>query len=123
MCIRDRAQIDSIKLQIETNDQRIKLEKSAIAALIGDGPQVASKIHEPKISPIFEAQIPSDLRADILGHRPDIIAAKMRAIYAAKKVDVAVTKYYPNVSLAGNIGLSSLGIANLLDKGLSLIHI
>lgn len=112
-----QAQIDSIKLQIETNDQRIKLEKSAIAALIGDGPQVASKIHEPKISPIFEAHIPSDLRADILGHRPDIIAAKMRAIYAAKKVDVAVTKYYPNVSLAGNIGLSSLGIANLLDKG------
>ncbi|MBN8646649.1 MAG: efflux transporter outer membrane subunit [Caulobacterales bacterium] len=112
-----QAQVDAIKLQIETNDERIKLEKSAIAALIGDGPQVALSIHQPKIYPIFEAQIPSDLRADILGHRPDIIAAKMRAIFAAKKVDVAITKYYPNVSLSGNIGLSSLGIANLLDTG------
>ena len=112
-----QAQVDGIKLQIETNDERIKLEKSAIAALIGNGPQIASNIHEPKIYPIFENQLPSDLRAEILGHSPDIIAAQMRAIYAAKKVDVAITKYYPNVSLSGNIGLSSLGIANLLDSG------
>lgn len=112
-----RTQVENLDLQIANLDEKIELQKSAIAAIIGKGPQRAKSIGVPSLSPIFGNSIPSALNTELMAHRPDLLSAKYRAEAAAQKVFVATTKYYPNLSFSGNIGLSSMGLGKLLDSG------
>ena len=47
--------------------------------------------------------------ADMLRHRPDIVAAERRLAASNARVGVAVSEYYPKVSLSGLLGFESLG--------------
>ncbi|MFX5839930.1 TolC family protein, partial [Acinetobacter baumannii] len=58
-----------------------------------------------------------NLAADLLGRRPDLQAARLRAEAAAKRVDVARADFYPNVNLAAFIGVQSLGLDMLTESG------
>jgi NodT family efflux transporter outer membrane factor (OMF) lipoprotein len=60
------------------------------------------------------------LSADLLGRRPDIAAARMRAQAAAKRIDQATAAFYPNVNLAAFIGVQSLGLDMLTKSGSSI---
>jgi NodT family efflux transporter outer membrane factor (OMF) lipoprotein len=59
--------------------------------------------------------LPGNLQASLLGRRPDIVAARLRAEAAAKQIDVAGAQFYPDVNLAAFIGFQSLGL-NMLSK-------
>ena len=48
--------------------------------------------------------LPPNLTTNLLGRRPDIVAAKLRAQAAAKKIDVAKAAFMPNISISGYIG-------------------
>lgn len=52
----------------------------------------------------------------MLGRRPDIVAARLRTEAQLKRIDQKKAEFYPNVNLAGFIGLQSLGL-NLLSNG------
>jgi NodT family efflux transporter outer membrane factor (OMF) lipoprotein len=59
--------------------------------------------------------LPAQLEADLLGRRPDVIAARLSAEAAANRIKVAKAEFYPNVNLTAFIGLQSLGL-NMLTK-------
>src|SRR3546814_4246511 len=60
----------------------------------------ALPIHEPSLERLG---LPASLPSDLLGRRPDIIAARWRAEAAAKRIDVAHAQFYPSVNLLGFI--------------------
>jgi NodT family efflux transporter outer membrane factor (OMF) lipoprotein len=64
--------------------------------------------------------LPEQLAAELLGRRPDVVAARWRAEAAAKRIGAARAQFYPNINLAAYIGQQAL-YANLLWKGSSQI--
>lgn len=109
------ADIAAANLMIKTQDEKIELEKSAIAALVGLGPDIAKSIRAPNINLSSKISMPSNVSANLAGRRADIVAARFRVEAATNSVDADKTKYYPNISISGSMGLSSLGLNKLLD--------
>jgi len=101
-------------------DERIGLQKNAIAALLGAGPDRGLAITRPTAKFAGSQGLPDNLALELVGRRPDIIAARSRAEAAARRIDQAKAGFYPSVNLLGFVGLQSLGIENLTHTGSTL---
>jgi len=98
-------------------DEAIGLTRNRLAALLGAGPD-RGRLIEPPDTPALKAfGLPPNLAADLLGRRPDIVAARWRVEASGKRIKVAKAQFYPNVNLLGLLGFESLGIENLLNGG------
>jgi NodT family efflux transporter outer membrane factor (OMF) lipoprotein len=64
--------------------------------------------------------LPNTLPADLLGHRPDIVAQRWRVEAASQRIKAAHAAFYPNVDLIALASLGSLttfgGFFNFLNK-------
>jgi NodT family efflux transporter outer membrane factor (OMF) lipoprotein len=109
------------RAQLIQADERIALARNRIAALIGAGPDRALDIARPTARPLDattgSGSLPSSLPAELLGRRPDLVAARLRAEAASRRIDVAVARFRPNVDLLAAIGQQSLGLENLFADG------
>lgn len=98
-------------------DETIGLQRNAIAALLGAGPDRGLAITRPTAQFPGSQGLPQNLALELLGRRPDIIAARSRTEAAARRIDQAKAGFYPSVNLLGFVGLQSLGIDNLAKSG------
>ena len=98
-------------------DEQIELMRNAIAALVGEGPDRGRAISLPAAARLNAFGLPSGLGIDIVGRRPDIVAARLRAEAQAQRIRAARAEFYPNVRLSALIGLQALGIGSLLEGG------
>ena len=98
-------------------DESIQLQKNAIAALLGKGPDRGLSIQRPSVQLSDSFGLPENTGINILGHRPDVTAARWRAESAAKRSHVAKAQYYPDVSISGFIGYQAFGLNNLTRTG------
>jgi len=114
---RARSGLATAKADVANLNEQIALTKTQIALLIGAGPDRALTIARPK--PITEPSfgLPPNLPLDLIGRRPDIIAARDRAQAAASRIKAAKGAFYPDLNLSANIGFQALGIGNLFKSG------
>jgi NodT family efflux transporter outer membrane factor (OMF) lipoprotein len=70
----------------------------------------------PKAEAVKPFGLPGDLRLHLIGRRPDIVAARLRAEAAAKRIDVARAEFFPDVTLTGYLGQQSLGLSQLFSS-------
>ncbi len=101
-------------------DENIGLQRNAIAALLGAGPDRGLAIMRPTARFAGSQGLPPNLALELLGRRPDILAARLRTEAAARRIDQARAGFYPSVNLIGFIGIQSLGIENLTKAGSDL---
>jgi outer membrane protein TolC len=59
-------------------------------------------IARPEPGAIRAFGLPSNLQADLIGRRPDVVAARLTAEAAAKRIKAAKADFYPNVNLAAS---------------------
>lgn len=97
-------------------DERIGLQRNAIAALLGAGPDRGLEITRPKAAWAGSQGLPSNLSLDLLGRRPDIVAARLRTEAAAHRIDQRKAGFYPSVNLLAFAGFQSVGIDNLFKS-------
>lgn len=97
--------------------QAIAQQKLSIAALMGAGPDRAQSMRRPATSLLHPQSLPATLQADLLGRRPDLAAARLRAEAAASRIKVARAAFYPNVNLSAYLGVQSLGLSYLTKSG------
>ena len=97
--------------------QAIAQQKLSIAALMGAGPDRALSLRRPAASLLHPQGLPATLQADLLGRRPDLAAARLRAEAAASRIKVARAAFYPNVNLSAYLGVQSLGLSFLTKSG------
>lgn len=90
--------------QAKIDDERITL-----AALLGAGPDRGLAIERPQLSAPVALQLPGQLPAELLGRRPDLVAARWRVEAARHTIDNARAAFYPNVDLSAAVGLAALG--------------
>ncbi len=106
----------SARADVAALDEAIATTRHRLAALVGAGPDRGLSIAPPTLaSPGIG--LPPQAGIDLVGRRPDIVAAKLRAEAAAKRIDVARADFYPNINLSALIGLQSLGLSNLFKSG------
>ena len=98
-------------------DGQIALARNQLAALVGKGPDRGLDIPLPANPKLQAFGIPANLSADLIGRRPDIVAARLRADGASKRIDVAHADFYPNINLTGYAGYQALGSRDLLISG------
>jgi len=108
------------RAQMAAVDEELAQTKNRIAALLGAGPDRGMAIERPAAVQVRAFGLPSELAAELLGRRPDIVAARWRAEAAAKRIGVARAQFYPNINLAAYIGQQAL-FANLLFNSSSQI--
>jgi NodT family efflux transporter outer membrane factor (OMF) lipoprotein len=108
------AELPPVQLKLEQTDNRLLTLRNQLAALSGQGPAAGARITRPQVSLAQAPALPGTLPAALLGHRPDVIAARWRIEAAAKGIDAARAQFYPNVNLMAFIGLQSLDLENLL---------
>lgn len=104
-------------------EEQIALQHNRIAALLGKGPDRGLSITRPQINIAQPAGLPKQLELNLLGRRPDITAARLRAEAAMRRIDVAKADFYPNVNLGAYIGAQSLGLGQLLKAGSGIASI
>lgn len=117
-------QVEARRASAETDvlsiEEQVDLQRNRIAALLGAGPDRGLAIARPAVNLAQSFSLPAQLSLELLGRRPDVSAARLRAAAAAKRIDQAQAAFYPNINLSAFIGVQSLGL-DLLDKNGSSI--
>lgn len=94
------------------------LEKELNRLDILMGAQPGTYAHElDLVTPIPDVpSIASPEPTDLLRRRPDIIAAERRLAASNERIGVALSEYYPKISLAGVLGLDSLNSGSMFTS-------
>lgn len=81
----------------------------SLAVLLGKGPDRGLQIAAPDgLKPVSLA-VPPDLTANLLGRRPDLVAARWRVEAAAQDIKAAKAQFMPNLSISAMAGFLALG--------------
>jgi NodT family efflux transporter outer membrane factor (OMF) lipoprotein len=111
------AGVPAARADIAAIDESIAQTRNRIAALIGAGPDRALTIAPPANVNLQPFGLPTNLSADLIGRRPDLVAARWRAEAATHDTEEARAQFYPNVNLVAFIGGEALGLDNLFNNG------
>ena len=101
------------KVELTQTDTTLAQLRNQVAALAGAGPQ-RGQFLQPVALTAPAGGVPASVPLDLLGHRPDVAAAKWRAEAAGHAIDSARAEFYPNVNLAAFVGFQAMGTGNLL---------
>ena len=105
------------RAELAAVDEQIAQTRNGLAALLGAGPDRGLAITRPSVAALKPFGLPSNLAADLIGRRPDVVAAKWRAEAASKRIGQAKAAFYPNINLAAGIGVQALHLNDLFDNG------
>lgn len=109
-----QAAMPDAQTQIEMLAEQITLARRTIAVLCAQAPDAQNAL-SPKLSTLRIQPVPQTLSADLLGRRPDVVAARWRVESATQGIESAKADFYPDVNLTAFIGLNALGLDNLLQ--------
>jgi NodT family efflux transporter outer membrane factor (OMF) lipoprotein len=90
--------------QIDALDEKIALGRNQLAALAGKGPGAGDSIRRPTLSLDARTSLPANLPLDLIGRRPDVVAARWAVAAHARGIDVAKANFYPDIDLLASIG-------------------
>lgn len=107
-----RSSTAEVRAQLEQSTGQIKLTREQLGALLGQGPDRGLQISRPRMSTLTTLALPSALPLNLLGRRPDIVAARWQVEAASKDIDVSRARFYPDINLSALIGFDSLLNAN-----------
>jgi len=109
-----RANVAAAQTELEQVDEQITLARNQLAALLGKGPDRGLTITRPTLLAQATPRLPNNLTIDLIGRRPDLVAARWRVEAASKDIDVAKAQFLPDISLTAFLGLASIAPENLL---------
>ncbi len=107
----------SARADLDAIDEEIVLTRDQLAALLGDGPDRGLNIHRPAAPHLPAFGLPRDLRIDLVGRRPDVVAARWRVEASMKGVAEARAEFLPDVQVVAFQGQQSLYIHKLFAPG------
>ncbi|HEL3157489.1 TPA: multidrug efflux transporter outer membrane subunit EmrC [Stenotrophomonas maltophilia] len=117
------ARVPAAQQQVLAAQQRIDAARTALAALVGKGPDRGLSIQRPQPLNPMALQLPGVLPSELLGRRPDIVAARWRVEAANKQIKVAKTKFYPSFNLTALAGVVAPNVGDLLKSSSTFAYI
>jgi NodT family efflux transporter outer membrane factor (OMF) lipoprotein len=118
----EAATVSDAKAEVEALDLQVLQVRHQIAALLGEGPDRGLQIERsPNAGALLHPiGLPSSLALNLVGRRPDIVAARLRAEAARQRIKSAKADFYPNIDLTGSFIAASLGDKSLLQHNVNL---
>ncbi len=116
------ASVAAAQQQADAAQRQVQVARNALAALLGKGPDRGLQLTRPAVLSAAPATIPSLLPSDLLGHRPDVVAARWRVEAARHGIKASKAAFYPSVNLAAMIGLASGGLSDLFSTDSAFIQ-
>jgi multidrug efflux system outer membrane protein len=110
------AEIAAMREDIATFTWAAQMRRAAIAALIGISPSELPEFHVRPL-PVFAGALPASAGLDLVSRRPDVQASRWRVEAAVRDIDMARAAFYPDVSIAAMVGLSSIDLGKLFQAG------
>lgn len=115
-----QADVTATRRDIAQLDGQVLMQRNALAALAGL-PLGALSDASSKLPPRSGDVVPANVPAELVGHRADIVAARLRVEVAAQGVKEAKAEFYPNISLRAFAGYArqtlSFGLSDWLSAG------
>lgn len=108
--------IASARQQAQAAQQQIDALRNALAALLGKGPDRGLDISPPQLLAAPTPVVPAVLPSELLGHRPDVVAARWRVEAASRGIDASKAAFKPSVNLNAIVGLASSGLSDLFNS-------
>ncbi|MGE7991196.1 efflux transporter outer membrane subunit [Pseudomonas sp. NPDC089554] len=95
--------------QIDALNEEIALARNQLAALAGLGPGAGGSIGRPRLSLAQPLTLPSNMPAELVGQRPDVVASRWQVAAQARGIEVAHAGFFPNVDLVGGLDFMATG--------------
>jgi len=95
--------------QLDSLNEEIALTRNQLAALAGKGPGEGAQLQRPALALAAPLKLPSNLPAELVGQRPDVVASRWQVAAQARGIDVAHAGFFPNVDLVGSLGFMATG--------------
>jgi len=107
---RDQSRTSSAdaRAQLAQSEGQIVLLRQQLGALAGKGPDYGLQLAPPTLQGLATPGLPADLPLNLMGRRPDIVAARWQVEAASRGVDVAKARFYPDINLSAMIGFDTL---------------
>ena len=110
------AELEAVRAALPPLAAGLAAQLNRLDILMGAAPgtyraELAAEAPLPRAPAAASSQTPGDL----LRRRPDILAAERRLAAANARIGVALSDYYPKVSLSGLIGYDSLDASHLFS--------
>ncbi|QBR03067.1 efflux transporter outer membrane subunit [Paraburkholderia pallida] len=109
-----QANLATARSALAALDGSILTTRYQLAALMGEGPDRGLAIARPALGVGDEVRLPDNLPADLVGRRPDIVAARWRVDAITHEVKEAKAEFYPDINLSAAIGLDAFGFGRFL---------
>jgi NodT family efflux transporter outer membrane factor (OMF) lipoprotein len=109
-----QANLATSGVALKSLDGQIRTTRYQIAALLGAGPDRGLQIARPALGIGDEVRLPDNLPVDLVGRRPDIVAARWRVDAMTHDVKEAKAEFYPDINLSAAIGLDAFGFGRFL---------
>ncbi|MFK2930164.1 efflux transporter outer membrane subunit [Dyella agri] len=90
-------------------DAAIDSARISLAVLLGKGPDRGLQIAPPAEAQPVSLAVPPGLAANLLGRRPDLVAARWRVEAAAQDIKAAKAQFMPNLNISAMAGFLALG--------------
>ena len=103
------------RVQREIVLEQMELIRHQLAALTAQPMNALDKV-APRLDQLKFMDIPTVVGADLLGRRPDIVAARWRVEAAGQDVSAARKQFYPNINLNAYAGYNALKSNPLLNS-------
>lgn len=114
--------VASAEQQMQATEHEIETTRNALAALLGKGPDRGRDIARPAVLSAASPTIPSVLPSELLGHRPDVVAARWRVEAAQRGIDASKAAFYPTINLSAMAGLAAGNVGDLFGSDALLLQ-
>jgi multidrug efflux system outer membrane protein len=116
------AELSLIRKQQALLKSDIACEREALRALAGAGNTALADLKPVALAPAPHA-LPARLGMDLLARRPDLQAARWKLEASLSRIDAARAAFYPDLNLAGSIGLDTVKLENLLQAASRTVYL
>lgn len=108
--------IASARTQLVEVEGQILLTRQQLGTLLGGGPDRGLSITIPVLKSLNTPALPADLPMNLLGRRPDIVAARWQVEASCQGIDNVKAQFYPDVNLLASAGFLSFGLDHFFSK-------
>lgn len=110
------AAVPQAQVQLSQAQAAVELAVHRLAALSGHGADAYAGITRPTLNVDAVLPLPQALPANLLGRRPDVLAARGRIEAATSGQAAAKAAFYPDVNLVAFAGTSAIGFNKLFES-------
>lgn len=109
-----RAELSAARQQRVALQGSADIRRASLATLVGVSPGQLPAL-TPHALPTVAPGLPANVGTDLMARRPDIAASRWQVEAALRQTDAARAQFFPDVSLSGMAGLSSIDMDKIFS--------